>query len=190
MRILLSILALSLAVTLSTGATIYRYVDQDGNVSFSDQPSEGAERIEIEGSSTYTSPPRSPRRERPEQPIEEEAAPGYELVQILSPADQGTVRDNEGRVTVRAETRPPLRDGHTLALLLNGDAHGEPQRGYSFELTDIHRGEHTVQLVVVDADGQAVAESTPHVFYMHQASQLFPQRQGPAGTGITPGPAQ
>lgn len=189
MRTLIAGLVLSLVATLLAGATVYRHVDQDGNVSFSDQPTDGAEQIEIEGSSTYTAPPRSPRRERPAA-AEEEAGPVYELVQILSPADQGTVRDNQGRVTVRTETRPPLRDGHALALLVDGEPRGQPQRGYSFELTDIHRGEHSMQAVVLDAAGEPVAESAPHVFYMHQASQLFPNRQGPPGTGINPGPAR
>lgn len=190
MKTLITSLVVLLAMALLSGAGIYRHVDEDGNVSFSDQPSEGAERIEIEGSSTYTSPPRTSRRERPETQVEPEPGPSYELVQILSPADQGTVRDNEGRVTVRTETRPPLRDGHALALLVDGEPHGQPQRSYSFELTDIHRGEHSVQAVVVDGDGEPVAESEHHVFYMHQASQLFPNRQGPSGTGINPGLAR
>ena len=192
MRSLITSLVALLAIALLSGAGIYRHVDEDGNVSFSDQPSEGAELIEIEGSSTYTPPPRTQRREGTEPRIEPEpeAGPVYELVQILSPADQGTVRDNEGRVTVRTETRPPLRDGHALALLVDGEPHGQPQRGYSFELTDIHRGEHSVQAVVIDGAGEPVAESEPHVFYMHQASQLFPNRQGPPGTGINPGPAR
>lgn len=178
-------------LALLTGATIYRHVDSDGNVTFSDQPSDGAEAMDIGSPSSYRSPPSpTPRERQPrERETEQEPEAVYEQVRIISPADESTVRDNQGLVTVRAETRPGLRQGHRLAVLVNGEQRGEPQRSYSFTVDEIHRGEHTIQVRVIDRDGQSVAESAPHTIYMHQASRLFQNRQGPPGTGINPGPA-
>ena len=46
-----------LFVTMSAYAALYRSIDEYGNVSYSDMPSENAELIELKELSTYTPPP-------------------------------------------------------------------------------------------------------------------------------------
>lgn len=168
------LLLLLLAVPLTLSAQIYRHVDADGNVSYSDRPHPDAEEVEPGAPSTYT--PRSRPSVATPQHDAEDPAPVYEHLAIASPPHEGTVRDNEGRVQVRIAISPRLREGHAVELLLDGErvAHGSST---TVQLENVYRGEHQLQVRVRDARGEIVAESDPSIFYMHQASRLFPQRQ-------------
>ncbi|MEX0732601.1 MAG: DUF4124 domain-containing protein [Aquisalimonadaceae bacterium] len=160
------------------GADIYRHVDADGNVTFSDKPGPDSQSIDLRAPSTYQPPPTPTRRSgtaSEERQDEEES--GYRSVRILRPEQEETFRDNQGNISVMSVTEPTLHKGHLLQLVLDGEPHGEPQRGMAFRLTGVNRGEHTVQVRVVDQDAQSVAESETRTFYLHQASRLFPPRQ-------------
>lgn len=172
-RYLVPVLLLALPLALS--AQIYRHVDADGNVTYSDQPRPDAEEVELRAPSVYESPRRAPAE--PAQPAaDQDQGPLYEELAIASPGHEGTVRDNEGRVQVEIRISPPLRERHELELLLDGEAVGRGQ-STRFDLENVHRGEHRLQVRVRDSRGEVVAESDSSIFYMHQASRLFPQRQ-------------
>ncbi len=170
------LLTLLLALPLALNAQIYRHVDADGNVSYSDRPQADAEEVELRAPSVYE----APRRPAPETSAprgdDEESGPLYEELAIASPSHEGTVRDNEGNVNVRVAISPELRERHELELLLDGEPVARGQ-GLSFSLENVHRGEHQLRVRVRDSRGEVVAESDPSTFYMHQASRLFPQRQ-------------
>jgi len=167
------------ACLLLSGATIYKHVDEQGNVSFSDSPAQGSSAVELPPSSTYAPVPIT-RREtlRPSAGKPEDAgkAEGYRSARILSPEHEATVRDNEGKVTVMGVSEPTLHEGHQARLLVNGSAYGEPQRSLTFRLEDLHRGEYTVKLQIINAAGRTVAESDSNTFFMRQASRLNPPR--------------
>ena len=167
---LLAVMCLVLPALLQ--AQVYRHVDAAGNVTFSDQPREGAERIELDEMPTYQ-PRRTPERPRSAAPVETE--PRYDAIRVLSPGDEEVVRDNQGRVTVRVGSEPGLADGHRYRLLLDGEAVASG-RDSSFQLEDIHRGEYSLRVEIIRGDDQVIARSEPSTFYMLQASRLSPAR--------------
>ncbi|MFV8834988.1 DUF4124 domain-containing protein [Aquisalimonas sp.] len=172
---------IGLFLPLVATADIYKWVDEDGNVVYSDEPREGAERLE------RTAPDSSYRFETPRRPSGDPSASGdngdngsrYDHVRIVHPTDEGTVRDNQGLVDVQLELSPALRAEHRVQFLFNGEPQGEPSRSLEARLTEVHRGEHQVAARVLNEAGAVIAETEPVTFYMHQASRLLPGRQGP-----------
>ncbi|MCP1673361.1 hypothetical protein J2T57_000453 [Natronocella acetinitrilica] len=153
---------------------VYRHVDEQGNVSFSDQPRPGAEEIQLDTLPTYQ-PRTPPRRQQQSAQQAESASERYRTVAIASPGHDDVVRDNQGLVTVRVESEPSLHDGHRYRLLLNGDAVAAGRQA-SFQLEGIHRGEYSLQVEIINRSDDVVARSESSTFYMLQASRLSPAR--------------
>ena len=99
----------------------------------------------------------------------------YASASILSPADGEGLRANSGDFVVQAQVEPELRQGHRLRLLLNGSAQGAAQTSSAFPLTAVERGEHQLQLQIVDADGSIVFEGKASTFHLLRHSILHPR---------------
>lgn len=98
------------------------------------------------------------------------AAVGQEPLRIVNPAPQEMVHDNRGRVPVIVTGVPPQAQ---LQPLLDGEPHGPPRTAPAFELTGVPRGEHRLQVQVLDEQGRELARTPPMVFYVWQASVRF-----------------
>ena len=107
---------------------------------------------------------------------------GYTHALIVSPADDSAVRGNAGRLTVLARVDPPLQRGHRLRLLLDGIAQGVAGRASTFEVENIDRGTHNLQLQVVDDAGRVLFTGTASTFHLLRHSRLhrLPRRNGQA----------
>lgn len=93
-------------------------------------------------------------------------------ISITEPRAGATIHDNDGNVPIVVT----LRAGGLIVVLLDGKPYGPRQNGTSFVLQDVDRGEHTLQVQLVDADGAVVASSAAVTFYLWRASALFPGR--------------
>ncbi|WP_297528120.1 DUF4124 domain-containing protein [Thiohalobacter sp.] len=171
----LTLLLLALLAGQAMAAEVYRWVDEDGTVHFGDQPPPGAEKVELPPPSTYTPPPLPPIRTRPQAPAE---APAYSAVRILQPQDQATIRDNAGSFEIRFATEPGLKSqlGHQYRVLLDGRPIARVSGG-SYRFENVDRGEHRIQVQVVDPRDQVLIESAPVTVYLHRQSVLFPARK-------------
>jgi len=158
----------------AAAAPVYKWVDEDGNVVYSDRPQPGAEQLEDPQVQTVPAPPLPPQRPEPPAPPQ---AREYRSIAIASPEDDATLRDNTGNVQVQVTLRPPLQVnfGHSLQLYLDGQPHGEPGRATSFTLANVPRGTHTLRAAVLDEDGREVAGSAASVFHLHRT---FIRRDG------------
>ncbi len=101
----------------------------------------------------------------------------YTEVAIVQPAHEATVHDNQGNVAVQVAVSPSLAPRDRIVVLLDGRPAAR-QAGTAVALSGVERGEHTLQALVVDANGATLATSQPVTFYMWQASRLFPSRKG------------
>lgn len=175
MRVALALCAaLSLLPLASAGTEIWRGVDRDGNVIYSDQPIPGGRRLpplEVQTLPALKPPP-------PREPLPIDAAPvsGYELVDILTPDRDATVRDNAGVVLVRVAVVPNLDAdaGHRVELLLDGQRTGEPRTATTFTLQDVTRGTHQLQVRIIARDGGVLLTSAPVTFHLQRASAVLP----------------
>jgi hypothetical protein len=64
-----------------------------------------------------------------------------------------------------------------LIALLDGKQYGTQQTDTSFVMQGVDRGERTLQVQLVDADGAVIASSAVVTFYLWRASALFPGRR-------------
>ncbi len=158
---------------------IYRSFDEDGNITFSDQPSPGAEQIKVEPVQSFT-PPAMPAR-KPAASLTDAAAAegpaGYDKFAIVAPSDDDTIRNNEGNVDVAVTIQPSLRSDHSLRVLLDGDPLGEMSGPY-VRLENVDRGTHTVTAEVLDTSGTVVAVTDPVKFHLHRESLIINRQQG------------
>ncbi|HCO00356.1 MAG TPA: DUF4124 domain-containing protein, partial [Methylophaga sp.] len=139
---------------------IYRWVDDNGNQVYSDQPGENAEKVELQQPMTY-SPVQIPEEtasasvEEQESADEPEAAPNYKVA-IVAPEDEAGIRVNNGNVTVNLQVFPALNSarGDLIQLYLDGLPAGMPMPQLSFMLENLDRGTHTLSANVLNASGE------------------------------------
>lgn len=164
---LASVLALALCVP--AAAKIYKWTDEQGNVHFSDEPPpEGAEQLDLPPLPTYQAPQRpiSGGLERRVQQPEPEPR-GYQRLAIASPGREATIRGVQQTITVNVVVEPPLRPGHSVEILYDGERAAVGART-RFRISPVYRGAHTLAAVIRDADGRVVARSETITFYKHQ----------------------
>lgn len=180
MKTILVILALALGAAPALAQEVYRWVDENGVVHYSDQPREGAERVQIAPPQSYESQARAqPQGRDPDAPEEtDEDAFQYESIRIVAPEDDGAVWATGGGMTVVVEVQPALRAGDRVALSLNGEAvPGTPVANTRITVNGLIRGTHILQASVIGADGQMKIFSTDVTFHVLQASINSPQRR-------------
>jgi hypothetical protein len=97
-------------------------------------------------------------------------------IQIVSPADAATVFSDGGDVPVQVAVVPALAAGDQVELLVDGTAVAPPMALLDFPLNGITRGEHVLEARVIDATGNVASSSPASIFYVWQASLLFPSR--------------
>ena len=154
-------------LSLFAQATVYKWVDKDGKVHYSDEPHPNAEIVELKEKTLnqITLPPVNPDT-NDSQAIEQTK---YQVV-ITSPEEEETVRDNNGDFQVTATVTPEIKSQYLMALKLDGKAIGQPQIGGTFQLNNIDRGEHTIVVDAMTQNGKVFASSTPRKIFLHQAA--------------------
>jgi hypothetical protein len=149
-----------LLVSLAGNAQIYKTVDEDGNVSYSDMPKvDGAsEKVEVKHINTTPPPPMTAPRKGQQAAEKEPATVAYEPT-ITAPANETTIPMGPGNFSVSAKVEPPLEPGATLQLYVDGDPEGVPQESTNWSLTNVFRGAHVLEVAVMDMNGEELARS-------------------------------
>jgi hypothetical protein len=93
---------------------------------------------------------------------------GYESIEIVNPAADGTVRSNEGRVPVIVELEPGLQQSHFITAYLDGKAFRGRYGSSQIELTGVDRGTHKLYVKVQDSKGKTLIKSRVISFTVHQ----------------------
>ena len=181
--------ALILCLVLASGAAlaqkVYKVIQPDGTVMFTDspQPGDGAEEVDMRPLNT-TPPLASPTDAFDDSPAAE-LEKGYAEVRITSPENEASIRDNAGNVNVDVKISPSLRSGDKVELKLDGQAIGGGRKT-NFALTDMERGTHSLQAVVKNSNGKVVASSESVTFTLQRRSAILqpaPPRAAPSGGG-------
>ena len=155
-------------------AEVYRWVDRDGVVHYSDQWQPGAEKIRLQESPTYRGQP-SPEGIGPEssQPATAEAT-SYRALAILSPAQEEVLWNIGGKLRVALRLTPSLQEGDRLRLFIDGAMQDMAPGQTTVDLTDIYRGVHTLTAEVVGPTGAVRIKSETTTFVVRQTSLAQP----------------
>jgi hypothetical protein len=172
MRTLLFTL-MSLACTVALAATIYKWVDEDGVVHYSDQPHENAQKVELKAPQTYSAPKTAAPAQFPRTPGTK-SAPVYQSCSVSEPTSE-QVFMNTDTVTAGVTIQPTVRPGDTAVVTLDGQpVPGVPANGGQFTISPVDRGQHSIQMVVKDPTGATVCSSQSVTFYVRQPSLQSP----------------
>jgi hypothetical protein len=192
MKTVLAILiVLASGITSGAGqaAETYRYVDERGNVVYTDKWRPGAQRVEPAPGGVIPAPDAVKRgaaaaREAAGQPA------AYDRVEISAPGPDETVWDDgEGHLDVAVSVSPAIKAGHRIRALLDGSPRDGLSGDGTVRLSDMERGTYTLQIEVVDGAGRTLGASNPVVFHYKKPSKLAPKGPDiyPRPTPLTPG---
>jgi hypothetical protein len=162
----------ALSGTAASAAPAWTWTDANGTVHFSDRPVPGARQVELAGAQGFgTSTMRAPQAPSGD---DEPAAAAYQAVEVVSPADQETLWNIGTVLPVQVRFQPALQAGHRYDLLLDGQRLNLNATSPRATVSEVFRGQHTVQVVVLDSAGTEMARSQPRTFFVQQTSVLNP----------------
>jgi hypothetical protein len=152
-------------------ATVYKWVDDNGVTHFSDQPNPKAEKLQISSAQTYQSQP--PGATGPAPTGTPAPAPTAPVCVIDAPGAGQVFLDTfsiTGHVTLAhvggEGSQTTLRmDGQDISGLLGSDG--------SFAVSQVERGDHSLNLQVTNARGEVTCQANA-TFSVRQRSASVP----------------
>jgi hypothetical protein len=164
----LPLLILLGACTGAGAATVYKWVDDNGVVHFSDQPNPKAQKLEVAGAQTYGAPAASAA------PPPAAAAPATVAappVCVIDTPSAGQVFLDTSSITGHVTLAHAGPEGSQTSLRMDGvDISGLLGAGGSFALNDLDRGDHTLTLQVTSDHGDVTCQGTSVTFSIRQRS--------------------
>ena len=158
----------------TASAEIFRRVGPDGQVYFSDQPSPGAERIEVQPASSVSLPPVPEQTDEAVATLDQDEPEAfvYTGFTITSPTPEEGVRANDGNVTIQLSLQPPLQPEHSIVMSVDGED-GEAMKNATsllIGLSNLSRGRHTVDATVLNRAGEPMVRTQPVSFFVLRAA--------------------
>lgn len=160
----------ALLISISVHAELYKKVDEQGNITYSDVPSGAAKPVQPPGLTTYGTPSQHKQSSsKAPVPTKPPATLNYTTLAIASPVNDEALRENSGTVAVSIKLEPPLdtQAGHKLVLVLDQKSAMTSQT-VETALKDVERGLHNLKVQVADANGRVLKESAPINFQLHR----------------------
>jgi len=139
---------------------IYRWVDEEGKVHFSDTAIPGTVEVQLKQNNLFT----ANTTNTPEAQISfadednHKATINYHA-SITSPEDDQPLRSNDGTINIHVSIEPKKENEHSLQLYLDGKKLGSPQLSPTFRALNINRGTHQVQVELLDENGKQLAQT-------------------------------
>lgn len=164
-------LSLFVSTLVYANQTVYEWRDSKGELHFSDTPHQGAKQIEIEDAQTYDSSSSktiTQDTKNTSKEIPQEKSSAYSLLEILTPSEESTLRNDTGIIDVMIKVEPELKDSDQFQLIYDDKPYGQPQQQNVFTVSDVYRGSHTLKVQVINASGQIIKSSQEITFYMQR----------------------
>lgn len=174
MRILLILAGLALSLA-AASQEIYRWVDKNGQVHYSDQPdSPNAELINVIEPNAYEAvdAAQASSSGAPEEADDPEDSP-YGSLSIVQPTPDQVFFGSDAVVSVAAEPDGTLQPGHSVVFFLNGERRSAD--GLGMELSGLARGSYFLRASILDQRGNPVITSEQMTFHVRQPSILAPK---------------
>ncbi len=138
----------------SSHAGLYKGLDVEGNVVYSDQPFDNAEIMIPPPISVVDAPKIKPKPVIEEEEVDEKETK-YTRFSISSPKNDQTIW-NESQLVVTTKMTPALNTalGHTTWLIMNGKALVKKSQSTSLLIGRADRGTHSIQVQIRDKKGK------------------------------------
>ncbi|MDG1199877.1 MAG: DUF4124 domain-containing protein [Porticoccaceae bacterium] len=174
MRILYFI---ALMFSLPVFAEVYKVVDNNGNITYTDQPQPDAKLVPLALPPVNKMPRKMPRVQpepigKPEPAANPDAEgtqeaqqtpafAGYTQAYILSPAHDQIIPNQQRNVIIQLGLQPQLQPGHRVQFLSNGQPLGAPIGATAYQLEDLERGSYQIGAQIRSAEGKILLSLKP-----------------------------
>jgi len=156
-------------------AVVYKWVDADGVVHFSDQPSPGAVKIYTSSSTAGTASTPPSQAGAPQAPRSVAAGGlGYTEFSITSPVNDQTFFGDDV-IAVHLNLEPSLKPDQSITWQLNGKPLDTDAAAFS--LPHLDRGAYTLAATITDQQTSESQTSNTVTFFVRQPSALAPQHK-------------
>lgn len=172
-------------------AQVYKTVDEDGNVTYTDRPpQDGSKPIKLRPISVIEAPAyeqapsaaqKAAAKEGEEKPLRY-LRKHYEDFAIVSPAQEEAVWYSENVVTVAWSVPSALEPGMQVTVSVDG-AQQPATSERVIPIIGLERGEHTATAVLRDARSRLVANAEPVTFFIRQPNLYTRPGPRPRGSG-------
>ena len=148
---------------------VYKTVDEEGHIIFTDKPTENSEEIKLQELKTIKNP--NPAKYKPLQNKVPDPDSGsvYKVLLVTNPAEGSGLRSNDGNISISLSLQPSLRSGHKLVITLDGEEISSGN-ALSVSLQNVDRGTHTIEAKVIDNNGKQLI-TTSSSFSLLRAHQ-------------------
>jgi uncharacterized protein DUF4124 len=168
---LVTTITATISVNTIAQTSVYKSVNEEGVVEYSDQPREGAETIKVKNPQSITLPKGADVFTSPKDEKRGDDKNTYQSIVITQPAHDSAFNSGSGQVSILSETTPPLSSNHSIQLVVDGTRYNSNKSG-SFNLSNVDRGTHQVQVNVIDAAGETLISSDVTTFTLHRTTAL------------------
>jgi len=165
--ILKSLLLSALLLTFSASAELYKGLDAEGNMVYSDKPFKNSEQFTPPSLTIMDAPKVQPKKEVDKEA--EEKAFKYTRFSITAPKNNEVIWNNP-QLMVSLKVSPALnvKEGHTTWLMMDGKPLVKKSRSLLLQINRADRGEHKLQAQIRDKKGKIIKRSktiTVHIKY-------------------------
>ena len=168
------------SVSFITHAEMYKWVDDEGNISYSDQPpeknSKALEPPALTPIPSFKLPAKTIKKELPEEKITT-----YTKLVINSPKHNGTIHNNEGAFSISFSSKPALdiKQGDYFTVSLNNKTTHKNHLTTSASFKNIDRGTHTIMVRLKGKKGKTKISSSPITLHLQRHSVLKNKKPQP-----------
>ena len=146
-------------IGLDSLAEVYKLVDEDGNITYTDQPASAADTATLaklsplnQISTVLASTDDKALAETADG--ETEFFAGYNSALIVSPENDSIIPHSQISIIIQLSLSPQLRAGHRVQFWFDGAPQGQPVAATAYQIDNIERGSHSLSARVFNAQGQ------------------------------------
>jgi len=169
------LLSVTLTMALPVSAQVYKSVDENGTVIYSDTPpAKDAKPVKLPPISIVEAPDYPKAANVAADKAEEESGfslrslrRSYKDFAIVAPKQDESIFHPQGPVTAAWSTHYQLQPGMQVTMILDGKEQA-PTTAQIIPLGKLDRGEHRVQAVLTDAKQRNIASTATVTFYIHR----------------------
>lgn len=188
----LILMAISMAMATNVVlAQVYKVVDKDGNVTYTDEPpKDGSAPIKLPPLSVIEAPT---YKKAPEVGEGDEEGEGGEQMSlgylrknyadfaIVAPKQEESVWGPDEAISVAWNTRYQLQEGMQVTIFIDGAEHATTT-DQIIPVADLDRGQHSVGAQLTDAQNRNIATAEPVTFFVRRPG-LYNRPQQPSPRG-------
>jgi len=171
MKLSQTLALLLLLLSTVSQAALYKSIDADGNVTYSDRPNLKTDKpLILPSENVIQSIPSPTQKTTAKTPTA--TSNNYKTLEILTPDNESSLRSNNGNVTLTLQLEPALQAQHQLRILLDGN---EVKLSSALQITlnNIPRGQHSLSVQVIDDNNRTLIQSPSHTIYLQRHSKFF-----------------